>query len=41
MVLTGENTPVLRRIQEFFLALWAILYLFFATIFGDPNKMRQ
>ena len=41
MVFTTDNMPICRRMQEYVLALWGFIYLFFATIFVDPKKMNQ
>ena len=38
MVLTNNEVSVRSRFENFFVWLWGILYLFFATIFTDPSK---
>ena len=39
MVQTSGTSPITDRISNFFMWLWGLLYLFFATIFMDPKKM--
>jgi len=39
MVRTGWQIPITERIWNFFITIWGIIYLFFATIFTDPRKL--
>jgi|TARA_B110000285_G_C15051588_1_gene577291 hypothetical protein len=40
MVYTTNNTPICRRLKDFILSIFSLIYLFFATIFGDPKAMN-
>ena len=40
MVLTSGTSPITSRISNFFMWLFGLIYLFFATIFSDPSKMN-
>ena len=41
MVLTNNDVSVRSRFENFFVWLWGMLYLFFATIFTDPSKANK
>jgi len=41
MVRTHADVPIMTRISNFFLYIWSLIYLFFATIFSDPKTLAQ
>ena len=37
MVRTSQELPITERITNFFVMLWGLIYLFFASIFSSPK----
>ena len=40
MVLTSSERPVMTRITDFFVFIWGLFYLFFASIFSSTKSVN-
>ena len=40
MVQTSSTSPIGSRISNFFMWVWSLIYLFFATILPDPKQVN-